>query len=332
MNSTDTRVVRLRPWQGLDDLVGMAAANQQLRSHLGLLQPIELDEMRHHYQHLVNCDLATDLRIVELDGVTAGYARVEWHNLQDGDRGFGMTVALEPATWGTGAMDRVLDWAEARCAAIAATLPADRKSWLEDWVFGGDAEHEAALERRGYNLVRWGGEMLRDTLDDIADQPLADGYTLRAPEEHELPAVFDAMNAAFRDEWGEVDAADWRYDEWVGDPRFRRELVVVAWHGSGPASIVMNVLTPGPNGRPRGLLDGVGTVPAHRRRGLARACVTESLRRFKAAGAASAYLGVDQESENRTVALYEACGFRLASESSTWRRRLVLADAEAQAR
>lgn len=322
--TTTAAAISLRGWRGFDDLVGMAAANQRLRTRVRLLEPIGVEEMRHHYEHLVNSELATDVRIVERDGETVGYIRVEWHNLEDGDRGFGLTVALDPSTWGTGAMDRALDWAEARCASIAATLPADRVTWLEDWVFEGDDEHIRALEARGYARVRWGGQMLRPDLEAIVDMPVSAGYAIRSPEAHELPAVFEAAKAGFADEWGQVASDDWSYEEWVEDPRFRRDLVVVAWQGDVPVSVVHNLLTLQPDGEIRALVDGVSTLPAHRRRGLARACVAESLRRIKVAGATSAYLGVDQDSENRTVALYEACGFRLVSETSSWRKRLAL--------
>jgi mycothiol synthase len=70
----------------------------------------------------------------------------------------------------------------------------------------------------------------------------------------------------------------------------------------------------------RGLLDGVATHPDHRRRGLARACIAESLRRLRDAGATSAYLGVDTDNHNRALALYESCGFRKVSGSTSYRK------------
>jgi ribosomal protein S18 acetylase RimI-like enzyme len=325
--TTSASPITLRAWRDLDDLVGMAEANRRLRAHVGLLDPIDLEAMRHRYTHLVNSDPAADVQIAERTGATVGYVRTEWHDLEDGDRLFDVTTVLAPDAWGTGAMDALLDWGEARCREVAAGLAADRRTWLGNGAFGGDAELEAALERRGYQIVRRGAEMLRPNLEHIMPMPVANGYTVRAPEESELRAVFDMTNLAFRDHWGESVAEDETFEDWVEDPRFRRDLVVCAWHGHEPVAAVMNVLVVAPDGSVRGLLDGVATHPDHRRRGLGRAVVTESLRVLRAAGATSAYLGVDQQNHLRAMDLYEACGFRQETSETSWRRLLAEAGA-----
>jgi GNAT superfamily N-acetyltransferase len=315
-----TAPFNLRPWRGIEDIAGMAAANGRLRTHVGVLDPVDVASMEHRYTHLVNSDPLVDCRVVERDGSTAGYARVEWHDLEDGDRLFDITLLVEPDAWGVGAAGALLEWGEGRCREVARTLPQDRRSWLGNWVFEGDTELTSAVERRGYDIVRWGAEMLRPDLESIAEVPLAAGYELRSPGEDEVAAVFDMMTAAFREHWGEYQAEDQRLEQWAGDPRFRRDLVVVAWHGADPAACVSCLLGPGPDGSVRGLLDSVATHPDHRRRGLAKATISEALRRLRAAGASSAYLGVDQENHNRAVQLYEQCGFAIASSTTTWRR------------
>ncbi len=75
-----------RRWDGLEDLAGMAVANAALRTRVGVLEPIDVEAMRHHYTHLVNSDPAMDCILAERDGVTVGYARAEWHDLAAGDR------------------------------------------------------------------------------------------------------------------------------------------------------------------------------------------------------------------------------------------------------
>lgn len=309
-----------RRWQGIGDLAGMAAAAAALRSRVGVVEPIDVEAMRHHYTHLVNSDPATDCILVERDGITLGYARVEWHDLTDGDRIFDCPTIVDPAAWGLGIAEAFVRWGEVRARRLALEHPSDRTTHLSNFAFQGDVELTAALEALGYIAVRWDAEMLRPHMDEIPAVVVADGYHLRAPEEAELPAVHQMMVEGFAEHWGQVEADDQRIEDWLEDPRFRRDLVVVVWAGERPASVVCNIVETAPDGTRRGLLDAVVTHPDHRRRGLARAAIARSLGLLRAEGAASAYLGVDTDNHNRALALYESCGFRVASTGTSYRR------------
>ena len=316
--------ITLRAWRGLDDIPGMAAANQRLRTETGALEPIDLPGMVHRYTHLVNSDPLRDCLVAERDGQTVGYVRTEWHDLADGDRVLDMTLLADPSTWGTDTPRQMLEWAEGHLREQAASIPGDRRTWFATDAFDGDQGLETALLAAGYTAVRWGAEMLRPDLESIEDAPLPEGYTLRSPTTDELPAVFAMAVEAFAEHWGEYEGSEQRFDEWVEDPGFRLDLVVVAWKGDEPAAAVSNLLDdPAEDGSVRGLLDSVCTGVRHRRLGLARAAITESLRRLKAAGASSAYLGVDVDNHNRALDLYEACGFRVSSSSTSYRKPFV---------
>ena len=309
-----------RRWRDLDDIAGMAAANQRLRTHIGLLEPIDVAAMRHRYTHLVNSDPAVDCILVERDGAIRGYARVEWHDLVDGDRIYDATLVLEPSAWGLGLAEAMLAWSEGRAAELAREHPTDRRSHLANYVFEGDASLELALVAGGYTAVRWDAEMLRPDMEDLPEVVLPDGYTLRPPEPEELPAVHAMAIEAFAEHWGEYQGDDFLLEEWVDDPRFRRELVVVAWKGSEPAAQITNMVERLPDGTVRGVLDSVCTHPGHRRLGLARAAVARSLALLRAEGAGSAFLGVDTDNHNRALALYESCGFGRVSTSVNYRK------------
>ena len=162
--------------------------------------------------------------------------------------------------------------------------------------------------------------MLRPSLEQIPDAPLADGYEIRTPNEAELPAVFAMTVEAFAEHWGQSEAGEQRLDEWIESPAFRLDQVVIAWKGDEPVAMVNGELETKPDGTMSGLLAGVCTHPAHRRLGLARACIVESLRRLRDAGATSAYLGVDTDNQNRAYTLYESCGFRVATSSANYRK------------
>jgi ribosomal protein S18 acetylase RimI-like enzyme len=309
-----------RRFTGLEEIPGMAAANLRLRTHVGHLEPIDVEGMRHRYTHLVNSDPLRDCLVVTLDDVTAGYTRAEWSDLSDGDRLYDLTLIVEPEAWGRGATDRLLDWGERRFRELVAEHPTDRRSWFANYAFNGDTELEHALTAHGYEAVRWDAEMLRPDLEDIRDVELPPGYTVRSPREDELGAVWAMAVEAFHEHWGQGEEDEQLIGDWVDDPRFRLDLNVVAFRGDEPAAFVWNVLETAPDGTPRGLLNGVCTSVRHRRLGLAKATIAESLRRLKATGAASAYLGVDTDNHNRAFELYEWCGFRRVTGGTSWRK------------
>lgn len=314
--------VTFRRWHGPQDIVGMAAASAALRRHVGLLEPIDVEAMAHRYSHLVNSDPAVDCILAERDGAVIGYVRAEWHDLTDGDRIYELTLVVDPSAWGLGVADAMLAWGESRAGRLASANPTDRRSFLDLYVIDGELERTTAVEAHGYEAVRWDAEMLRPDLEDLLEAGVPDGYEIRAPWPDELPAVHAMFVAAFREHWGEWEETDNQFADWVEDPRFRRDLVVVAFSGGQPAAGVASVLDRRPDGSLRGLLDTVATHPDHRRRGLARATIAHSLVLLRAEEATSAYLVVDTDNHNRALALYESCGFRAHTMTATWRKPL----------
>jgi ribosomal protein S18 acetylase RimI-like enzyme len=313
-----------RRFAGLEEIDGMAAANGRLRAHVGVLEPVDVEGMRHRYTHLVNSDPLEDCLVASIDDVTVGYGRVEWHDLVAGERIYDYTVMVDPATWGTGISLALNDWCERRAREIARGNPTDRETWHQQFAYGADTDLQGVLLGSGYTAVRWDAEMLRRDLEDIPEVPIADGYVVRTPAEAELPAVFAMTVEAFAEHWGQSEADEQRLDEWIESPLFRLDQLVIAWRGDEPAAMVNGVLETKPDGSVDGLLAGVCTHPRHRRLGLARACIVESLRRLRAAGASRAYLSVDTDNQNRAYSLYESCGFQIATSSASYRKPFTL--------
>lgn len=313
--------VTFRPYRGLEDIDAMAAANAALRRRVGVLEPIEPESMRHHYAHLVNSDPTTDCVLTELDGRTVGYVRVEWHDLNDGDRLYDTTLFVDPAAWGLGIHAALLGVAERRLTEIAAAHPTDRRAWFGAEAYDGDDEARLACLERGYEPVRRWTEMLRpDLADPLPSDDLPPGYAFRTVSRDDLRRIWDMLEAGFHEHWGEWEMGDAGYAEWSTDPRTDPALIVAAYRGDKPASVVLNIVERLDDGTRRGLLDGVATHPEHRRLGLARACIARSLARLRDAGATSAYLGVDVQNVNRALTLYESCGFRAVSGGVSYRR------------
>jgi hypothetical protein len=120
--------IAYRLFRGIEDVAGMGGANARLRASVGLLEPIDIPAMEHHYRHLVNSDPQTDCVVVERDGATVAYARVEWHELVAGDRLYDITLVVDPAAFGLGITDALIEWSERRLREIAVAHPTGRRS------------------------------------------------------------------------------------------------------------------------------------------------------------------------------------------------------------
>jgi mycothiol synthase len=315
-----SRGIRYRRYRGIEEIPAMAAVQVELRARLGVLEPVDVAILRHRYLHLENSDPLVDCILVEVDGAVAGYGRAEWHDLTDGGRTHDCTSVVAPSAWGLGIGATFLRWCETRHHVIAQTLPPAHPQQLSTEVFSGDDETEAAATALGYQAVRAFAEMLRPDLENLPVHPLPPGYAIRPVTPGDYPAIWAMNERAFREHWGEWVTGEEAYREWITDPRTRPELQVVAFHGDEVAAAVANVLELQPDGSLRGLLDGVATDPAHRRRGLARALIAHSLAVLREHGASSAYLGVDTDNQNRALALYESCGFRAAGIGRNYRK------------
>ncbi|HET7828038.1 MAG TPA: GNAT family N-acetyltransferase [Candidatus Limnocylindrales bacterium] len=319
--AADDSRVTYRRYRGPEDLPGMAEANQRLRSRCGQLEPTDLTAMQHRYAHLVNSDPLVDCLIAVLDDRTVGYARVEWHDLTDGDRRYDETVVVEPAAWGHGVGEALIRWSEARNREVASTVPTDRRAWFMTYVFDGDEELDSAVRALGYEAVRWDAEMLRPTMDNLPTVPaLPTGYEIRPVRPEDMPAVVAMTVEAFREHWGETEETEDELADWIENPRFDIDLLSVVWHGDEPASVVSVEVQDYHDGAPIACVDGVATHPGHRRLGLARAALADALHRIDARGLPRAYLGVDTDNHNRAFALYEDAGFRKVSGTTAWRK------------
>jgi ribosomal protein S18 acetylase RimI-like enzyme len=179
--------------------------------------------------------------------------------------------------------------------------------------------HSDGLVALGFELVRPWWRMDRSlAIKPPAPSPVA-GYRL-----------MDGTSAP-RDKWAETHNVSFA-DHWRFTPRDQEELttgppelrlMALAPDGS-PAALTLSQIvsyTADPRLQPVGMINSVGTLPEHRRRGLATWLVAEALARLHKAGARHASLYVDGESPTRAFDVYERLGFRLAFETEVWEAR-----------
>ena len=109
-----------------DDLPAMNAVANAVRFADGEEWVTSDEQFTDYYQHLSNCDPATDILIAMRGPRMVGYGRASWHDQFDGPRLYEPTVFTLPDE-GAALLDAVMEAIERRCREIASTHPAGPK-------------------------------------------------------------------------------------------------------------------------------------------------------------------------------------------------------------
>lgn len=316
----------LRPVRWPEEASTLNDINNAGRIATGNLEVLSVEGILNDYAHLVHCDLATDLRVVEHDGRPVAYVRVEWRDEMRGGRCHGQVLATRPDA-PAGTFDAILDWAEARSRAVAATLPSDRPATLGAFLNEETPGHRAVLASRGYGAVRFFFGMVRPTLDDVPEVPLPPGVEVRTVRPEHMRAIFEAEVAAFSGHWGAGvdDGGEARWLAFRDEPLNDLSLWQVAWAGDSVVGMVRSYINPGDLeilGVRRGWCENISTHADWRGRGIAKALIARSLVALRARGLTEAALGVDAENETGALRFYRSMGFAERTRETDFRRPL----------
>jgi mycothiol synthase len=202
-----------------------------------------------------------------------------------------------------------------------ASTRTDGKRGLSVWADSHDDLRHTILTRRGYVKSGAPEHQWRRALDaPIPDVPIATGYTVRTLGDGlELLERCYASGLGFHNNDIKIAVENRNNPTWYRNiqtaPLYRRDLdlVVVAPDGAiaSFATIWFDDVTRSAYFEP------VATVPAHQRRGLAKAVMTEGLRRLKRMGAVIAFVGGYEPPAN---ALYTSIMGREFDLSEPWTR------------
>lgn len=163
------------------------------------------------------------------------------------------------------------------------------------WASEQDTLRQELLARRGYARDDWPEHQWRRELDaPIPDAPLAPGYTIRSLGDGlELLERCYASGLGFHE--GDIRVAVDNRDDptWYRNiqtaPLYRRDLDLVAVAPDGAIAAFCTIWFD--DVTRSAYFEPVATVPAHQRRGLGRALLTEGLRRLQRMGATVAGVG-----------------------------------------
>ena len=242
-------------------------------------------------------------QVALVGGQVVGFGRIEWWEESDGTRLYLLSGAVDPARRRRGLGRRLLAAQEVRAAAHWNAQPGPGHPML-----GANAD-ESRPDRLA--LITEAGYRVRFTLVDLErstagaeDRPLPDGLELRPVEEDHHPQIHAAILTCFARHglgFTKQSYADYRED--VRDT----DLWLVAWDAEGIAALVLN------ERRKDGSADTpwVAVLPRRRRQGLAQILLHRSLRLLAAQGIERATIRTTRENPDRTVELYEKCGYRV---------------------
>lgn len=267
----------------------------------------------------------------EADVVPAGawlermFATFDWETRsrvveREGRAAAGVLVLERPAVGGTivrievgGEREQrpdLIEWAlrySRACGALAAQV----------WRGRGRG---AGLAPLGLTVARPFLRMDRPALEALPASSLPAGYRL-ADESDPLPDEIwaEAYNASFADHWRFAPMQGQTVAARRSRPGNGPELLALTQSGAAAALVTCSVnALDDARAQPVGLVETVGTVPGHRRQGLAFALLAQALERLRAAGARSASLYVDGLNPTRAYDVYARAGFVVGFEFEVW--------------
>ena len=174
------------------------------------------------------------------------------------------------------------------------------------------------LADSGLKVVRPWWRMDRSVEDRLPDVAPVPGYRMIDGTSVPPGRWSEMFNRTFVDHWRFVPRAE---GEILAGKLRELSLMAVTSEGGAPAAMTLAEIEAYPGDtrpQPVGLVSSVGTVPEHRRRGLAGWLVAESLHRLHRAGARHASLYVDGLSPMRAYDVYGKLGFAVKFEAEVW--------------
>jgi len=250
---------------------------------------------------LARYDWEAQTRVVEVGGRIAGSVMVISRPSPDG------VIATLHAAGEPDVFVRLVDWGVTLSHAAGASV-------VQVFVGKGLVE---GLERTGLRPVRPWWRMDRG-MDYLPAVPAVPGFALADATTVPPSSWAEMFNRTFADHWRFAPRGE---GEVIGGRLPGLCLMAVTASDRAPAGIAVGELEDyrgDPRPQPVGLISSVGTLPEHRRQGLATWLVAEVLRRLRDAGARSASLYVDGASPVKAFDVYQKMGFEVAKESEVW--------------
>lgn len=322
-NMPDIPGLRFRNYRGEEDIPIMHEVSEREKLATDDDWYESLDDFKTMYKNLLNCDPYKQVLIAEIDGQTIAYCRNWWSQKQMGGYNYNHFVILDPKWYGKGIRRAMFLWNEAKLREMAIEHPETETREYQAWALDTEKDWTSLLSSEGYEIVRYGFEMVRSLDVEIPDIPLPNGLEVRPVKADEYRKVWDADVEASKDSWEPIVITEEFYKNWLAAEAFQPEIWQVAWDGDEVAGAVQNFIDKGGNAqfnRKRGYTENIHVGRKWRGKGLAKALIARSFQVLKERGMEEACLGVDAENPTGALNLYESMGFEVEKTFHTYRK------------
>jgi len=265
--------------------------------------------------------------VAEVSGQVVGYSLIEsWHEA-DGRWVYLTRVWVRPEWRGNTIGKALLHWGENEARRLADVEHPDESLELAGVASNTEPELAALLLEEGYTVGNTELEMELDPSAKVLEYLLPPGIEVRAAlPEHILP-IAESIAVSYR---GEFPGNRFRKThsevagqaEWYGQLLHDRALWKVAWHENQVVGQVLPVILRGSVVVDRAVIDEVSVRPAWRRKGLARALLTQAIIDLRSRSLAVIRLTTGAEFHTRARDLYTSLGFRVVKEFPSYRKRI----------
>jgi len=317
--------VRFRRFRGTDDFSAMVsimnACNRVDRAEYNE----SVEDVARVFAHLRNCDPSRDMLFAEIRDEPIAWTRIFWKDEFRGPRLYCSLGFVAPPFRRKGLGSYLLRWCEERLRTISVHHPREIPKVLHVWTTDDVPGEIGLFEVSGYAVARTMVTMTRPTSLPLPPTPFPEGLEIRPARPDDYRAIWDAWEEAYRDHWGYSSRTEHDFVAWQQSRLFQPNLWKIAWEGNAVAGLVLNTIDDRRNqwvGVDRGYTQYVFVRRPWRRRGLARALLTESIRMFAALGMTETYIGVDTESPSGADVLYSSLGYRPYQKHPIYRKPL----------
>jgi len=303
-----------RHFEGEQDLPTIVDVSNRSMEADGDAFVFTMSDVQTEYGTPINFNPSEDVMIVELDGKPVGVSSVRWKQKPEGIRLYEHHAHLVPEARLPGLRRSMFLWGEQRLREISAGHDTPDMKMLEVWTKAEMNDWRKLAAANGYKDDWHLFEMRRPNLEDIPDHRLPPGIEIRPVTKENFRVVFEGAREAFKDErsyteerWGEE-----AYRRILEDPKLRLDLWQAAWAGEQVVGGVMIIINDEENAafnRKRGWTEAVFVRRPWRKKGVASALLSNSLRVLKERGMEEAALGVDTDNPSGALRLYKRLGY-----------------------